>query len=201
MYLVLAAAMLSGLLVYEHFGWRLGGVLVLPLILVYGLVDARILLAFAAATLLAYLTGTLLHRTTLLYGRRLLYIYMVVGLLSAAVAIQALGVDIAGVALAVLPGVFAFNVHREGRPVQRVAQFLLFFLPAYLLAHFLLLPMGFGGGLFPYVPGFQGLVVETRAAVTAAGAAPSWPGELLVEVADGTSVGLAVHQTSAVGVE
>lgn len=193
--------MLSGLLVYERFGWRLGGVLVLPLILVYGLVDARILAAFAVATLLAYLTGTVLHRTTLVYGRRLLYIYMVVGLLSAAVAIQLLGVDIAGVALAVLPGLFAFNVHREGRPGQRVVQFLLFFLPAYLLAHLLLLPMGFGGGLFPYVPGLQALVGKTRAAVAAVGLAPSWAGPLLLKVADGSSVGLAAHQTIAAGGE
>jgi hypothetical protein len=159
-HLVLAACLAIGLLIYERYGLRLGGVLVLPLVTAYALFDPRILLGFFLGSVATYGLGELVVRRTLIYGRRLLYVYIVGGLFLTASALHLLGVEVAGMALVVLPGIFAFNLHREGAPTRRLATFAAILAPLYLVAHVALYPVGFQGGLFPAVPQFELLVAD-----------------------------------------
>jgi hypothetical protein len=148
--ITLLLALVLGLVAYERFGMRLGGVLVLPLLTAYTLFEPRLVPVFVGAAAIAYFAGKLVQRNTLVYGRRLLYTYIGLGLLASSALIYLTGIGVAGIALAVLPGIFAFNVHREGKPMRSVGQFAFLYVPTVLLAHVALLPLGFRGGLFEY---------------------------------------------------
>lgn len=159
-YVVLASVLLVGLFLYERYGWRLGGVMVLPLVAAYGLLEPWILPVFVATTILAYLAGEAVRRRTLIYGRRMLYVHILAGLLAAGVLLEVLGADGVGVVLAVLPGITAFNLHRQPSATRSMGRILALLLPLYLGAHVLLLPFGFEGGLFARVPRFHDISIH-----------------------------------------
>lgn len=122
-YTLLAGYVLIGLWAYERWGVRLGGVLALPLIAVYGLIVPWAIEIFAFAALVAFGVGEILHRRTLMYGRRLFAIHIVASVVASFAFVQVVDVPLNGFLLPVLPGVFAFNLHREGRPVQGAVVF------------------------------------------------------------------------------
>lgn len=158
-YLVLATVLLVGLFLYERYGWRLGGVMVLPLVAAYGLLEPLVLLVFLATTILAYLAGEAVRRRTLIYGRRMLYVHIISGLLASGVLLDMLGLVEVGLVLTVLPGITAYNLHRQPSAARSFARFVAVLAPLYLAAHVALLPWGFEGGLFPHVPGFRGVAI------------------------------------------
>ncbi|MFP5224318.1 MAG: poly-gamma-glutamate biosynthesis protein PgsC/CapC, partial [Actinomycetota bacterium] len=113
-----------GLWIYERFGSRLGGVLVLPFVVVYALIDLLTLVVFAVGAVASFAGGEALYRTTLLYGRRLLVAFLLISLASSLVVSTFLETSIGGIFLPIVPGLFAYNIHREGRPVWGAAMFL-----------------------------------------------------------------------------
>lgn len=132
-FIVLAGVLVMGLLVYERTGLRLGGILVLPLLLFYTLADWRLLVCFAGGAVAATWIGMYIQSRTFLYGRRLMIIYLAAGLLSCGSLIVILLPGYPGVALTVLPGIFAYNVHREGRPVRSLTVFSGMFVAGYFI--------------------------------------------------------------------
>jgi hypothetical protein len=123
-YLLFAAYVVAGLWAYERWGLRLGGVLALPYLVVYALEDLRVLLLFGLASAVTYLGGEAIHRYTLIYGRRMLVAFLLLSLVASYVFNALLSVSVTGVFLPVLPGLFAYNLHREGRPVWHIALFI-----------------------------------------------------------------------------
>ncbi len=113
-YLFLAATLVLGLLLYEKRRWRLGGVLVVPLLVLYAVTDLLLLVVFSAASAIALATGVVVRRFTFLYGRRMLYAYLLAGLLASGAMLMFIPTVYDGVVLTVLPGIFAYNVHRVG---------------------------------------------------------------------------------------
>lgn len=124
---LLGLYLVAGLVVYERTGMRLGGVLVLPLLLVYALMDLMTLLIFAVATVTTYLLGNLIIGQTLAYGRRALYLYLLLGLLATACSNLLFGSPLAGFMLALLPGLYSYNLHREGTHLKGVSAFMVAF--------------------------------------------------------------------------
>ena len=124
---LLAAFLVFGLILYEKTGLRLGGVLVLPLLLVYALFDLNVVAVFALASAASLLIGQLIHTQALLYGRRLLYVFLIVGIGATLVAKSFIGMAIGSFIIALLPGLFAYNLHREGRYVEGTSAFMLWF--------------------------------------------------------------------------
>lgn len=124
--------LIIGLIIYERTGMRLGGVLVLPLLLLYALIDLRTLLVFALASGATFLVGWILISQTLAYGRRALYLFLLIGLIATALVNDLMGSPLTAMMLALLPGLYAYNLHREGTQVKGVASFMIAF--ALLLA-------------------------------------------------------------------
>lgn len=122
-YALLAGYVLVGLWAYERWGVRLGGVLALPLVAVYALIVPWALEIFAFAAIVSFAAGEVLHRRTLMYGRRLFAVHIVVSVVASFLFTQVMDIPLNGFLLPVLPGVFAFNLHREGRPVQGAVVF------------------------------------------------------------------------------
>lgn len=113
-YLLFAAFLVVGLLAYERRGLRLGGVVVLPLLLVYALFDLQALAVFTLATVLVLLLGHWLHHRTLVYGRRLFILYLLLSVAATALVKVFIGTTFGPFTIAILPGLFAYNLHREG---------------------------------------------------------------------------------------
>ena len=114
-YGLFAVYVVAGLVAYERFGTRLGGVLVLPYLGVYALGSPSVLFLFAIATVVTFAVGEVIHRNALLYGRRMLIAYVLVSLVASLIANALVGVSLTGVFLPILPGLMAYNLHREGR--------------------------------------------------------------------------------------
>lgn len=124
---LLGLYLLVGLVVYERTGMRLGGVLVLPLLLVYALIDLAALLIFTVASVATYLVGNMVVGQTLAYGRRALYLYLLLGIGATALSNMVFGSPLAGFMLALLPGLYAYNLHREGTHLKGVSTFMVAF--------------------------------------------------------------------------
>lgn len=124
---LLAVFLLAGLVLYERTGLRLGGVLVLPLLLVYAIIDLNVVAVFALAAGISLVVGQIIHHTTMLYGRRLLYIFLLTGIGATFLARQYVEVALAGFIIGLLPGLFAYNLHREGRFMEGASAFALWF--------------------------------------------------------------------------
>lgn len=127
LWIALGTFLLIGMAVYERTGHRLGGIIVLPLLLVYTLEATEALFIFAAAAAAAFAVGTIVHRGTLIYGRRILVVFLLAGMAAAAplvIASPAMGTS---PMFALLPGLFAYNVHREGDYARSTSAFMLWF--------------------------------------------------------------------------
>ena len=114
----------GGFLAYERWGLRLGGVLVLPFLTLYALDDLAAILLFAMASLVAFFGGEVVHRTFLIYGRRMLTTFLILSVWSSFAGNLVLHVSQQGIFMPLLPGLFAYNLHREGRPVWNTALFI-----------------------------------------------------------------------------
>lgn len=126
-WLLLAVFLVVGLIVHEKTGSRLGGVLVLPLILLYALVDLSVLLVFSVGAFASFLAGQYFYYHRLVYGRRLLYSFLLSGIVATMLAYPLVKPDSFGMVLAVLPGLFSYNLHREGRYLEGMSTFLIWF--------------------------------------------------------------------------
>lgn len=124
---LLGVFLLIGLIVHEKTGLRLGGVLVLPLLLVYAIFDLNAVAVFAIAAVLALMVGQVVYSRTFLYGRRLLYVFLLIGVATTIFARQFVDLALGGIVLALLPGLFAYNLHREGRYVEGASAFMAWF--------------------------------------------------------------------------
>ncbi len=122
-YPLFALYLLAGLVAYERWGERLGGVLAFPYLVVYSLRDVAVLLLFGLAATVTYCGGEVIHRATLIYGRRMLVAYLALSLMASFAFNALINVSVSGVFLPILPGLFAYNLHREGRPIWRTALF------------------------------------------------------------------------------
>lgn len=126
-WLLLAVFLVVGLIVHEKTGSRLGGVLVLPLILLYALVDLAVLLVFSVGAFASFLAGQYFYYHRLVYGRRLLYAFLLSGIVVTMITYPLIRPDSFGLVLAVLPGLFSYNLHREGRYLEGMSTFLIWF--------------------------------------------------------------------------
>jgi hypothetical protein len=129
---LMALFLAVGLFCYDRWGVRLGGVLVLPLLLSYVLRDINVLAVFGIAATASYAGGHLAYQRTFVYGRRLLYLFLLLGIAATLVTLLWIPLQRETFVMALLPGLFAYNLHREGRVSTGLAAFLVWF--ALLLA-------------------------------------------------------------------
>lgn len=101
-----------------RWGIRMGGLIAIPLLVVFALTHAAVLPVYVGGILTAYAAATAINRLTLIYGRVLLSLALVVSMLYAAAIAVVLPV-VSGFLLyftAILAGVGAYNFHRVSSP-------------------------------------------------------------------------------------
>lgn len=111
--------LLVGVAIVQLWGLRMSGVLVIPLLAIYGLYDNPSLVVFVLSTIAAYIALYLVKKRSLVYGRSLLLIGILSGALVPALTI-AFSTSLYGTTLlnevefvgTILPGVAAYNFHQ-----------------------------------------------------------------------------------------
>lgn len=141
-YLLLGGYMVIGYLAHQRWGLRLGGVLVLPFLAVYATNDLRALLLFGIAAVVTFTAGELLHRRTLIYGRRLLIAFLMTSLATTWALNAVIGISRTGILMPLIPGLFAYNLHRETRPAWNAVLFLAWLIGALALTYGILAVVG-----------------------------------------------------------
>jgi hypothetical protein len=111
----------------SRWGLRIGGLIVLPLLVLFAFRNAWLFPVFLLAAALAYIGIQLLHSWTLIYGRALLSVGVIFGLLTviSVVPVLPFGNGLLPFFTGILGGVGAYNVHvvspAERRPSVVVA--------------------------------------------------------------------------------
>lgn len=100
-------------LVRDRWGLRLAGVIVVPLLVLFSLRNAWLLGLFVATAVIAYLGIRIVHWWTLLYGRVLLSMGIIFGMLTAASLVPGFPAPYGMLPFftGILGGVTAYNVH------------------------------------------------------------------------------------------
>jgi len=112
-YVLLFIGFILGYLFYELFKIRAGGVVAIPLLVIYTMYNLKIFFLILILALLIFLLLELIFKNTAIYGRRLLYISFGTSILISSVVIWILKEPSPVVFLTLLPGLMAYNFHRE----------------------------------------------------------------------------------------
>jgi len=108
----LLAGFVLGALIYSIYQFRAGGIISIPLLAIYTIKFPIILPFMLLASLLTYLLLELLFVKFIIYGRRLLYIALSLGMVFVMIILNSINID-AGWYSLLIPGLIAYNAHRE----------------------------------------------------------------------------------------
>jgi hypothetical protein len=192
--LLALALVLVGLLVgvaaTQRFGLRLGGVLTVPLLAVYALRDATTLPVFVASIVVAYVAVDHVTKNTLIHGRPMFLVGIVAGMVASIVfygvaALAGAVIPVGAIELvgSVLPGIAAYNFHRqEGREMVLDAGASLATLAGLL---------GLGAGLVALVGGTPLATLSPPVLLAPSADVVGWMGVPAVAAAGGTTYALA----------
>lgn len=112
-YTILFMGFILGYAFDELFKIRAGGVVAIPLLVIYTMYNVKLFFLVLLLAALIFFVLEYLFRKTALYGRRLLYISFGLSIITTSVAIALLKEPISVVFLTMVPGLMAYNFHRE----------------------------------------------------------------------------------------
>jgi|SRR3989344_3607031 len=112
-YIILFVGFILGYLLYELFKVRAGGVVAIPLLVIYTIYNLKIFFLILLLALLLFLLLELIFKKTAIYGRRLLYISFGLSIIISSIAIWLMKEPSPVVFLTLIPGLMAYNFHRE----------------------------------------------------------------------------------------
>ncbi len=107
-----------GFVLYEVMRYRVGGVVAIPIMVIYTFSNSILLPIFLYSIGVCLIVVSIITERTLLYGRRLLYVYMAISILvtSSAVLVvsSSYNIDLATITIGtIFPGIVAYNLSRE----------------------------------------------------------------------------------------
>lgn len=112
-YLILFVGFVLGYLLYELFKVRAGGVVAIPLLVIYTMYNVKIFFLILFLAIFIFLFLELIFKKTAIYGRRLLYISFGLSIIITSIAVWLMKEPSPVVFLTLLPGLMAYNFHRE----------------------------------------------------------------------------------------
>ena len=116
--LILLFGFIFGYFMYELYRYRAGGVIAIPILVLYTFESPIALPIFIYSVAICYLIGFIITEKTLIYGRRLLYLYLTTSLLVTSFGfffvLYYLNLDLLTITIgAIFPGLIAYNISRE----------------------------------------------------------------------------------------
>ena len=120
---ILLFGFILGFILYELTRYRIGGIVAIPIMVIY-IIENPVLLPIFFLSIGLCLAGVqLIAERTLLYGRRLLYLNLAVSIICTSIMIFSIGsyfnIDLTTLTVGtIFPGLVAFNISRETFDVQ-----------------------------------------------------------------------------------
>lgn len=136
--MILIFGFMFGFFMYEFTRYRAGGVIAIPILAIYSLEAPITLPIFLYSIAMCILIGFIITEKTLIYGRRLLYLYLTVSILVTSVSFffaqYYLDLDLLTLSIgAIFPGLIAYNISRETYSFKSGVQTVLMMLWQFLI--------------------------------------------------------------------
>ena len=112
-YLILFVGFVLGYLFYELFKIKAGGVLAIPLLVIYTVSDVTLFFLTLFIAAIIFFILEFIFKKTAIYGRRLLYLSFGLSIIITSIAIALLKAPKAVIFLTLIPGLIAYNFHKE----------------------------------------------------------------------------------------
>jgi hypothetical protein len=116
-----------GFYLYEVKRYKVGGVIAIPVLVIYSMQDLIVLPIFVVATALCIVFAGFVAEKTLLYGRRLLYTYLAISIVATSLITYAVS-TVMGLSLSelviftIFPGIIAYNISKESYDVNSAGE-------------------------------------------------------------------------------
>ena len=132
-----------GFYLYEVKRYKVGGVIAVPILVLYTLQNSIFLPIFGVASVIALFAGSRVAERTLYYGRRLLYCYLAISIVTTSVLILLVSglfsMQLQDVVIfTIFPGIIAYNLNKESFDLdsagQSIALLIGYFLAVYIFA-------------------------------------------------------------------
>jgi hypothetical protein len=116
--IVLLFGFILGFILYELTRYRIGGVIAIPIMVIYTMDNSLMFPIFLYSIVICLLAGHIISESTLLYGRRLLYVYLAISIVTTSIiffyAGSLLNINLTALTVgSIFPGIVAFNISRE----------------------------------------------------------------------------------------
>ncbi len=112
-FFTLLAGFLVGFVLYHKYMIRLGGVIIVPLLAIYFIEFPNTVSGIVLASALTFLVLEFVYSRYIVYGRRLLYVSLALGMAVMLAVFEVMGILSVGWYSLMIPGLLAYNVHRE----------------------------------------------------------------------------------------
>ncbi len=115
---ILLFGFIFGFLLYEMTRYRIGGIVAIPIMVIYIMESPVLLPIFFLAIAICLAAVQIIAERTLFYGRRLLYLNLAVSIISTSIMIFAVSslfsMDLVSLTVGtIFPGIVAYNISRE----------------------------------------------------------------------------------------
>ena len=131
-----ALPLISGFIIeyflYTKYKFRAGGVVVIPLLAVYTIKFPALIPTLLFISFVTFVALELLYHRLVIYGRRLMYLALTIGIIFTVILTPLFDSNLGWYTL-IIPGLIAYNVHRENNSPAHLAKSLLINTATYLL--------------------------------------------------------------------
>ena len=152
--IVLLFGFIFGFIIYELTRYRVGGVVAIPIMVIYTLDEPLMLPIFVFAIIICLLAVYIVTEKTLLYGRRLLYLNLAFSIIITSLiffyADAILNMSFTALTVGtIFPGIVAYNISRESYDLENTMKTIVMMVANFLIVLLFAVALSFAVGWTP----------------------------------------------------
>ena len=152
--IVLLFGFIFGYIIYELTRYRVGGVVAIPIMVIYTLDEPLMLPIFVFAIIICLLAVYIVTEKTLLYGRRLLYLNLAFSIIITSLiffyADAILNMSFTALTVGtIFPGIVAYNISRESYDLENTMKTIVMMVANFLIVLLFAVALSFAVGWTP----------------------------------------------------
>jgi len=152
--IVLLFGFIFGYIIYELTRYRVGGVVAIPIMVIYTMDEPLMLPIFVFAIIICLLAVYIVTEKTLLYGRRLLYLNLAFSIIITSLiffyADAILNMSFTALTVGtIFPGIVAYNISRESYDLENTMKTIVMMVANFLIVLLFAVALSFAVGWTP----------------------------------------------------
>ena len=152
--IVLLFGFIFGYIIYELTRYRVGGVVAIPIMVIYTMDEPLMLPIFVFAIIICLLAVYIVTEKTLLYGRRLLYLNLAFSIIITSLiffyADAILNMNFTALTVGtIFPGIVAYNISRESYDLENTMKTIVMMVANFLIVLLFAVALSFAVGWTP----------------------------------------------------